>query len=182
MKNITNKKPTTTGSRIEQLLKDKKIAKKVFAIDMGVSAQTVSNWISDKYSPGIEHLCSMSLYLDTTIDYLTCQTDYKNINELNDNKMKKHFEESTMIQTILASRGYYRGSVKGFYGTNKKDKYAFKELIENNFIYDSHDDNALYEITTPKGQKKYIKRGELIQLYNDFFTLLESRLIDNIPE
>ena len=183
MENITNNKPKTTGARIDKLLKEKGIPKKVFAIDMGVTPQAVSNWLKDNYTPDPEKLYKIAKYLDVNMSYLSCETDYKNINDMIDKQTDKISIEFTAINEFLASRGYYKGTIKAFY---KYDTfgvpYGYEDIIKNDYLYDIPDSTAIFEIKTPSGEKKYIKRGDLIQLYNDFFTLLDTRLIDNIPE
>ena len=150
MESITNKEVETIGSRIDKLIHEKGIQKKVFAVDMEVSIQTVSNWISNSYKPSFEKLKEIAQYFGVDIDYLTCKNPYKNIDDMLSAKADKTAIEMSALQNMLLSRGYYKGNVKAFkYETYKKKSivvpYELEQAIECDGIYDISDNSAIYE-------------------------------------
>lgn len=165
MEKLTN----TTGGRISELLQEKGIYKKVFAIDMGVSVQTVSAWLGDKYTPEPQKLKKIAKYFDVDYRYLTCEREFKNFDDMR----KKIHDERTLqdkaLFNLLEAYGY----------TFKYTNYYFDG--HNYFQSDEELDfityNPIYEVTAPDNKKHYINISHLEYLIKDFFTLLDSRLM-----
>lgn len=172
--------PITTGQKINTLLQEQGKQKKAFAVDIGVSPAMVSNWISGKYNPSPYNLGKIAEYFGVDVGYLAGVSKYRTEQDARDHNARKEIIENIAINNFLSSRGYHRGKIKAFFNNNT---YGIpldnSELILNDLI-DAPNNNAIYEITTPAGENKYIKRGDLLQLVNDFFTLLDTRIIDDI--
>ena len=170
MKNITNKK-ASIGGRINELLCEKNMMKKVFAIDMGVSVQTVSKWIHDKQNPEPKHIKRMSEIFGVSRDYITCNSDFKNFEDMKEKVATEYQMQENTLRYFLESHGYILKDVVcyeylGVY-------YQLDNLPENLDGFASD----IIEVTTPDNEKLYLNRDRLDSLVNDFFTLFESRLI-----
>ena len=74
------------GDRITILLKEKHIAQKDLAIEVGVTESALSRYINNEREPKLEVLANLATALDTTVDYLTTgakpETDFDEIYRL----------------------------------------------------------------------------------------------------
>lgn len=109
--------------------------------------------------------------------YLKCETDYRNTTDMANAGLKQDTIKKQALQELLFTYGYewhgdYCFSKIGEY--LRMDESNKLDLSMYNFIID----NIVIELKTPKGLK-YIRNGDLKQLVNDFFALLETRLSDS---
>lgn len=65
------------GKKIAQVLEDKKVTKKSFSSKMGISRQTLDNWINGDTFPTSEDLQKMSKILDVDLSKITLRTESK---------------------------------------------------------------------------------------------------------
>ena len=165
MEKLTN----TTGDRIAELLQEKGIYKKVFAIDMKVSVQTVSAWLGNKSAPKPQKLKEIAKYFDVDYKYLTCDREYKNFNDMRNKVHEERTLQEKALFNLLEAYGY----------TFKDTKYYFDghNYFQSDRELDFETYNPIYEVTDPDNKKHYIDIERLYSLVRDFFILLNSRLM-----
>ncbi|RUT46631.1 XRE family transcriptional regulator [Paenibacillus anaericanus] len=56
--------------RIEILIKNKKITKKKFCMDLGISTGNLGDWKRGKSTPGSNKLIDIAMYFDVSLDWL----------------------------------------------------------------------------------------------------------------
>lgn len=167
------KKLKTFGSRLNALLREKNIMKKEFAIDIGVSVQTVSNWISGKVTPDHERLKTIAKYFGVELGFLTCEIDFKNKEEMIEHYIEQYEEQDTAKFYFLKSFGYTFRETDIYYINGEYIKE--KDIPTNELCFYTED--IVYEVTTEKDKKYYFRGEDLFHLVNDFFVLLKSKLI-----
>lgn len=62
-------------NRIKKAREAKGISQKEVSLTLGVSAPTVSEWESGKKFPSTENLVALARLLETTTDYLLCESE-----------------------------------------------------------------------------------------------------------
>lgn len=63
------------GERLVDLRKDRGLTQKQVAGDLSVSKHTIANYETERTSPNIEMLKALSLFYNTSVDYLVGVTD-----------------------------------------------------------------------------------------------------------
>lgn len=176
MKKTKTKKPETTGDRIRKLLLEQGIQQKSFAVDLGVSAVTVSRWVNNEQTPASETLTAIANLLGVSVDYLK-GGDYKNVNDMIEKKAGDSATRHFSMREFLRGNGYDLGRVVAQQIGDTVGAPWGVDFETMEFLSINH---AIYEITTPGGENKYISGDRLEQLTNDFFTLLNASLFDNL--
>lgn len=159
----------TTGSRISELLKEKGIYKKVFAVDMKVSVQTVSSWLGDKSTPKPQKLRKIAKYFGVDYQYLTCDQDYRNFDDMRNKHHDKAELQDKALFSLLESYGYIFKDTNYYFDGHNYFK-SIKDLEYGTY-------HPIYEVTSPDQKKHYIDIDHLYCLVRDFFILLDSRLM-----
>lgn len=165
----TNPLPETTGERINELIKEKGIQKKTFALDIGVTQATVSYWISNKYTPNKDMIRKIAKYFNVLPSYISCKTAFKNYNEKYQTIREKTKSKDAALYELLKQYGY------------TVEDTGWHTECHNLFNGDGRlDDKSAWRILkviTPDNKLHYILEDNLNDLLNDFFASFEARLI-----
>lgn len=74
-RDIAEKYNSAFATRLRQLIKDRNVTQDAIATHVGVSRQTVSQYVNGLSDPGFETLVKIADYFDVTADYLLGRTD-----------------------------------------------------------------------------------------------------------
>ncbi len=167
----------TTGSRINELIKEKGLQKKAFAVDMQVTPQTVTGWLKGTI-PHKHHLDKIANYFGVDVRYLMCKTNFRNIEDrvrngynIKDvNEIKSEKRENT-IKELLALYGYE--FELSHYSYEKTIRHYKNEILFDEFELTDGDHFPYYRIVTPEKETKYLSVVDAIKLRNIMFDLLE---------
>ena len=166
------KKEAKTGDRINELIKERGILKSHFAVEMHVTPQAVSAWLSNKSMPSDDMINNIAAYFKVYPEYLTGEIDYKNFEE---------FKE--YVDTDIKLRDFAKHNFLRSWGYTLKESQYFKKNGNyyncKNKPLDDYDNDFVFEVTTPTGETRYIASSALDLLVDDFFYMLKKRLIDS---
>lgn len=146
-------KQSITGQRIDTLLQEKGTQKKVFAIDMQVTPQTVSHWIAGTNRPSDDKIKDIALYFGVDAEYIAGFSDFRTFEDYRNHATNLREIRETAILRFLSCYGY---------SLQTDNKYDFA-----------------YKFTKGDGTTCYIKKADLWQLCADYLLLFDNRLIDN---
>lgn len=165
----------TTGGRISLLLNEKGELQKEFCANLKihegvkVSEQTVCSWINNKSTPRIETLKKIAHYFNVDYRYLTCERDYKNFEDMKKKAYDIELLQTTALYNFLEAHGYYLKKTDYYYNYGNYFKGESNKDIECA--------SDIFEVTTPNNEKYYLNDERLQSLVADFFSLLDTRLI-----
>lgn len=168
----------TTGSRINELIKEKGLQKKAFAVDMQVTPQTVTGWVKGTTIPHKHHLDKIANYFGVDVSYLLCETNYKNIQDQIRNIDKENDaidfaikRKDNAIKDLLALYGY-KFELSN-YSYEKTVKYYKDDVLIDEINLTDGEHFPYYRIVTPEKETKYLSVVDAIKLRNIMFDLLE---------
>ena len=166
------KKEIKIGDRISELIKEHGILKSHFAVEMHVTPQAVSAWLSNKSMPSDDTIKNIAAYFKVYPEYLTGEIDYKNFEDF-----KNH------VNIEIELRDFTKHNFLHSWGYTFKQSQYFKKNDNyyncKNKPLDDSDNDFVFEVTTPTGETRYIASSELDLLIDDFFYMLKKRLLDS---
>lgn len=65
------------GNRIQNLLDEKDVTQRQLAADLHLNPNTVNGYIKNRRFPDCETIARIAAYLDTTVDYLLGNTNFR---------------------------------------------------------------------------------------------------------
>lgn len=108
------------------------------------------------------------------IEYLLGIDDYPTIENYLDEQMKEYDATKKATYMLLLSYGYEIKETNYIYSND----YYYKKNDNNlNDKYKEWTFIDVLEVTTPNGEKTYIRKDQLNNLVGDFFAILQRRLI-----
>ena len=90
------------AERLELLRKEKNISQAKLASDMGVTKQSISNYINKRNRPDYEHLVEFAKYFECSVDYLLGYQDFRSNTAMRDydQTVEENFNNSLKFMGI----------------------------------------------------------------------------------
>ena len=120
------------SDRIARLRKDKGLNQKDFAEELGVSVDSVRRWEQGKRSPDIDILGKIAQVLNTTVSYISGETDNPERQNNGNEKLFLSLQEGIDNQLSFIRKGDFIGNGQVlFYHGNNGTQFVIPATDEN---------------------------------------------------